>query len=37
MVFTADGYVLLSGLQPKSQPDQLEAFRQMAQSLTITR
>ncbi|WP_137145444.1 hypothetical protein [Mycolicibacterium sp. CR10] len=37
MVFTADGYVLLSGLQPKTQPDQLEAFRQMAQSLTITR
>lgn len=37
MVFTADGYVLMTGLQPKSQPDQLEAFRQMAQSLTFTR
>ena len=37
MLFTPDGYVLLTGFAPKTVPDQIPAFRSMAQSLVVKR
>ena len=37
MLFTPDGYVLSTGFAPKSEPDQMPAFRAMAQSLVVKR